>query len=207
MRGRPARASVDATEVITVRTHLPGVTVLLAVVVLPGCSAQTAAAPTPPYFQPLPVSVEPGDVFPLQTAYSGWWDTTALSPGTPGLPLLVGLVRADTGKFLAGYDRSAGRQIPGSDRDPDAGWPAGTVLAVDLSTGAVWDWFIVNDDGLPAVGFQDRISAEQGFPPISGSLTPGTFHTFLRDDETGEVIYLGTAPEGPSDNIGIELDW
>lgn len=201
------RSSVEATEVITVRTSLPGVTALLAVVVLPGCSAEAAAAPTPPYFQPLPVTVEPGDVFPLRTAYSGWWDTTALSPGTPGLPLRVGLVRADTGDFLAGYDRSAARQIPGSDRGPDAGWPSGTILAVDLSTGAVWDWFIVDDGGLPAAGFQGRVSAEQGFPPIAGSLTPGTFHTFLRDENTGDVIYLGTAPETPSNSTHIELDW
>ena len=36
----------------------------------------------PPYFQPLPVTVEPGSAFPLRTAYSGWWDTLAFAPGT-----------------------------------------------------------------------------------------------------------------------------
>lgn len=201
------RSSVGPTEVITVRTRLSGVAALLAVVVLPGCSGQVAAAPAPPYFQPLPVSVEPGDVFPLLTAYSGWWNTLAFSPGTTGLPLRVGLVRADTGEVLAGYDRPAGRQITAGDRDTKRGWPPGTILVIDLSTGAVWDWFIVNDDGLPTPDFRNRVSAEQGFPPISGSLSPGTFHTFLRDDGTGEVIYLGTEPEGLPDNTDFELDW
>lgn len=88
-----AGSSVGPTEVITVRTRLSGVAALLAVVVLPGCSAQVAAAPAPPYFQPLPVSVQPGGVFPLLTAYSGWWNTLAFSPGTTELPLRVGLVR------------------------------------------------------------------------------------------------------------------
>lgn len=189
------------------RTRLPGVAALLAVVVLPGCSAQVDAAPTPPYFQPLPVPAKPGDVFPLLTAYNGWWNTLAFSPGTTGLPLRVGLVRADTGEVLAGYDRPAGRQIKAADRDPEEGWPPGAILAVDLSTGAVWDWFIVNDDGLPAAGFLDRVAAEQGYPPIAGSLSPGTFHTFLRDDDTGDVIYLGTAPEDLPDNTDFVLDW
>ncbi|MFP5316457.1 MAG: hypothetical protein ACLGHS_13925, partial [Actinomycetes bacterium] len=123
---------------VTVRKRLSGVTALLAVVVLPGCSASVADAPSPPYFQPLPVSLEPGDVLPLLTAYSGWWSTPALSPGTAGMPLRVGLVWARTGEFLAGYDRSAGRRITGQDRVPAHGWPPRTILAIDLSTGAVW---------------------------------------------------------------------
>lgn len=192
------------------RMRLPGVTALLAVVVLPGCSTEAAAAPTPPYFQQRPVSVEPGDVFPLLTAYSGWWDTLAFSPGTAGLPLRVGLVRAGTGELLAGYDRPAGRLITAADGSPEQGWPPGAILAVDLSTGAVWDWFIVTDDGLPTPDFQDEVFAEQGFPPIAGSLPPGTFHTFMRDVDSGEVIYLGTAPEdlpaNPNDTA-VELDW
>lgn len=201
------RSSVGPTEVITVRTRLSGVAALLAVVVLSGCSSPVAAAPAPPYFEPLPVSVEPGEVFPLLTAYSGWWNTPAFSPGTAGLPLRVGLVRADTGEFLAGYDRPATRRIIGANRSPARGWPHHAILAIDLSTGAVWDWFIVNDDGLPAPEFQNRVSAEQGYPPIAGSLAPGTFHTFLRDDNTGDVIYLGIAPEDLPDNTSVGLDW
>lgn len=189
------------------RTRLPGVAALLAVVVLPGCNSELTAAPAPPYFQPLPVTVEPGSAFPLRTAYSGWWNTLAFSPGTAGLPVRVGLVQADNGEFLAGYDRRAGRQIPGEDRNPDRGWPPGAILAVDLSTGGVWDWFIASDDGLPSPDFQGRVSAEQGYPPIAGSLSPGTFHTFLRDEDTGEVIYLGTAPGDLPESTDIELDW
>ena len=165
------------------------------------------AAPEPPYFQQRPVSVEPGDIFPLLTAYSGWWDTLAFSPGTAGLPLRVGLVRAGTGELLTGYDRAAGRVITAGNRNPKQGWPPGTILAVDLSTGAVWDWFVVNDNGLPAPEFQNRVSAEQGFPPIEGSLSPGRFHTFMRDVDSGEVIYLGTAPVDLPDNTRFELDW
>lgn len=189
------------------RTQQSGVAALLAVVVLPGCSAQVTAAPTAPYFQPLPVSVEPGEAFPLLTAYSGWWNTLAFSPGTAGLPLRVGLVRADTGEVIAGYDRTAGRRITVRDRGAESGWPSGAILAVDLSTGAVWDWFIVNEDGLPAPDFRHKVSAEQGFPPIAGSLSPGTFHMFLHDEGTGEVIYLGTAPVDLPDNTRFELDW
>lgn len=185
-------------------TRLAGVSALLAVVVLPGCSTEAAA---PPYFQPLPVAVEPGEVFPLQTVYSGWWSTPAFAPGTAGLPMRVGLVRADTGELLAGYDRPAGRQIPGADRTPARDWPAGAILAVDLATGAVWDWFTVDDEGLPTAGFRAEVLAEQGFPPIAGSTAPGTFHTFLRDRSTGEVIYLGTAPADLPDNAHFELDW
>lgn len=184
------------------RKRASGVAVLLAVVVLPGCSA-----PAAPYFESLPVSVQPGEVFPLLTLYSGWWDKPAFAPGTAGLPLKVGLIRAETGEFIAGYDRPAGRQIAGADTAARPGWPPGTILAVDLSTGAVWDWFRVDGTGLPAPGFEDRVSAEQGFPPIEGSLPPGSFHTFLRDDDTGEVIYLGTAPEGLRDNTDFDLDW
>jgi hypothetical protein len=187
--------------------RLSGVGAMLAAVVLSGCSNDVAVPPELPYFQALPVAVKPGDVFPLNTAYSGWWNTPAFAPGTPGLPLRVGLVRADTGELLAGYDRSAGRQLAGADRKPLPGWPAGAILAVDLATGAVWDWFAVDGDGLPARGFQDKVTAEQGFPPIAGTLAPGTFHMFLRDENTGEVIYLGTAPEEPPENAHIELDW
>ncbi|WP_458116116.1 hypothetical protein [Arthrobacter sp. D2-10] len=185
-------------------TRQGGLAVLLAVVVIPGCSSEAAS---PPYFQPLPVAVEPGDVFPLRTLYSGWWSTPAFTPGTAGLPLRVGLVRADTGELLAGYDRPAGRQVPAPNRTPARGWPAGAILAVDLATGAVWDWFTVDAEGLPTPGFKAEVSAEQGFPPIAGRTPPGTFHTFLRDLDSGEVIYLGTAPADLPDNIHIELDW
>lgn len=185
-------------------TRLTGAAALLAVVALPACSTETAA---PPYFQPLPVAVEPGDVLPLQTVYSGWWSTPAFASGTAGLPLRVGLVRADTGELLAGYDRPAGRQIPAPDRSPARGWPAGAILAVDLATGAVWDWFTVDDEGLPTPGFKAEVFAETGFPSIEGDAAPGTFHTFLRDLKTGEVIYLGTEPADRPANTHVELDW
>lgn len=189
------------------RTQLSGVAALLAVVVLSGCSSTSASAPTPPYFEPPPVSLEPGDVFPFLTAYEGWWSTFPFSPGTAGLPQRVRLVRADTGEFLAGYDRPAGRQITGPDVSPAAAWPQGAVLVTDLSTGVVWDWFIVDGDGLPVPEFQDRISAQRRFPPLAESLTPGSSHLFVRDEDTGEVIYLGTAPREVPQNAIFDLNW
>ncbi|MFP5367942.1 MAG: hypothetical protein ACLGIS_14065, partial [Actinomycetes bacterium] len=74
-------------------------------------------------------------------------------------------------------------------------------------TGAVWDWFTVDDDGLPTTDVRHRVDAEQGYPPVAGTPAPGTFHTFLRDGDTGEVIYLGTAPGDLLDNPTVGLDW
>lgn len=189
------------------RTRLPGVAALLAVVVLPGCSAPVSTAPAPPYFEPPPIALEPGDVFPFLTVYSGWWSTLPFSPGTAGLPLRVGLVRADTGEFLAGYDRPAGRQITGTQLSRTHGGPPGAILVVDLSTSMICDWFIVDDAGLPTREFQDRVSVQRRFPPLADSVTPGSFHTFVRDEDTGEVIYLGTAPEDLPQNAIFDIDW
>jgi hypothetical protein len=78
---------------------------------------------------------------------------------------------------------------------------------VDLASRIVWDWFIVDGAGMPAREFQDEISAQRRFPPLADGLTAGSFHTFQRDGDTGEVIYLGPAPADLPQNAIFDLDW
>lgn len=69
------------------------------------------------------------------------------------------------------------------------------------------DRFIVDDDGPPTREFQDRVSAQRRLPPLADNRAPGSFHTFVHDEDTGEVIYLGTAPENLPQSATFDFDW
>ncbi|GAB3537075.1 hypothetical protein GCM10027403_20040 [Arthrobacter tecti] len=192
---------------MTVQRRLVGAAALLAVVVLSGCSPGVGVRPSPPYFEPVAVELEPGDVFPMLTLYGGWWSTLADSSESAGYPAQATLIRPESGEYLGGYDRRSGMLVPGEDILPLEGWPADVVLVIDPATGIVWDQFHVDENGLPIEAESGAVSVERRFPTIAGDPPPGTFHTFVQNEFTGAVIYVGIMPEESLDAGRVGVDW
>lgn len=186
---------------------LASASALLAVVLLSACSQPLTAHSGAPYFQPAPVELEVGDVFPMLTIYGGWWSTLAISPETAGYPLRVALIRPETGEYLGGYDRLTGSLVIGEDFRPIQDWPKNAVLVIDASTGVVWDWFRVDEEGTPVEAHSGTVSVERRFPPIAGSTPPGSAHMFVRNEFTGAVIYVGVVRQESEEDRRAGLDW